>query len=99
MAHHDEPIFYVRYYYSLILWYSNDDHIKRFSALFEKMKTVFPEATDVYMVLHHLLNTLLDETRKQIEGSKLDNAVAGEKCFRLIFSVVKSYVREDKFKK
>ena len=99
MAYPDELIFYVRYYYSSsFLKYSNDDHIKRFSALFGKMKTAFPETTDVRMVMHHILDTLLGEARKQINDPKTDNAVAGEKCFRQIFSVVKSYVREDKFK-
>ena len=99
MAHPDELIFYVRYYYSSSFQrYSNDDHIKRFSALFGKMKTAFPETTDVRMVLHHILDTLLGEARKQINDPKTDSAVAREKCFRLIFSVVKSYVREDKFK-
>ncbi len=99
MAHPDELIFYVRYYYSFsYLTYSKEAHIKRFSTLFEKMKTAFPETMDVRMVLHHLLDTLLGEARKQINDTKTDNAVAGEKCFRLIFSVVKSYVREDKFK-
>ncbi len=97
MERPQELIFYVRYYYSSsFVKYSNADHIRRFSALFEKMKTAFPETVDVKMVMHHILDTLLGEARKQINDPKEDNGIAGAKSFQLIFSVVKSYVRQEK---
>ena len=47
-------------------------------------------------VLHHILDTLLGEAMKQIENPKVDNSIAGVLSFRLIFSVVKSYVKQTK---
>ncbi len=96
-AHPDELTFYIRYYYSSSFQkYSDAEHIKRFSALFGKMKTAFPETTDVRMVMHRILDAMLGEAREQVKDTKTDNAIAGEKCFRLIFSIVKSYVKEEK---
>ncbi len=90
MLHPNELTFYARYYYSYSFrTYSKATHIKRFTPLFGKMKTAFPEKTDVRIILHHILNTLLVESQRQISEQNTDNAIAGEKCFRLIFSVVK----------
>ena len=99
MARQSELLFYIRYYYSISFQkYSKEAHIRRFAPLFEKMKTAFTETADVRMVMHHILDTLLDEAQKQVSDSKTDNAIAGEKCFRLIFAVVRSYVKEEKLK-
>ncbi len=99
MAHPNELVFYASYYYS---WsfraYTKETHIKRFTPLFGKMKTAFPETTDVRIILHHILNTLLVESQRQMFDKNTDNTTAGEQCFNLIFSVVKNYVKEDKFK-
>ena len=93
-----ELTFYVHYYYSSsFARYSQEDHLNRYTELFEKMKTAFPDTVDVKLVMHHILNTLLAEARRQISRSDTDNGIAGEKCFRLIFSVVKSYVKQEKF--
>ena len=99
MARQSELLFYIRYYYSISFQkYSKEAHIRRFAPLFEKMKTAFPETADVRMVMHHILDTLLDEAQKQVSDASIDNAIAGEKCFRLIFAVVRSYVKEEKLK-
>lgn len=92
-----ELTFYMHYYYSSSFSkYSQKDHFKRYTELFEKMKTAFPDTVDVKLVMHHILNTLLCGARRQITDPTVDNAIAGEKCFRLIFSVVKSYVKQEK---
>ena len=97
MQHPEELTFYVRYYYSSSFQkYAYKEHMERYIGLFEKMKTAFPETVDVKMVMHHILDTLLGEARKQINDPKEDNGIAGAKSFQLIFSVVKSYVRQEK---
>ena len=60
------------------------------------MKTAFPKMTDVRTVMRHILDTLLGEAIKQINEPKADNSIAATVSFRLIFSVVKSYVKQDK---
>lgn len=97
MVHPNELIFYVRYYYSISFQkYAYTEHMARYKKLFEKMKTAFPDSVDVQKVMHHILDTLLGEAMKQIENPKVDNSIAGVLSFQLIFSVVKSYVKQNK---
>lgn len=97
MAHPDALVFYVRYYYSASFQkYASADHMERYRVLFEKMKTAFPKTTDVRAVMHHILDTLLREAMQQVNDPKEDSSIAATLVFRLIFSVVKSYVKQDK---
>lgn len=90
-------IFFVRYYYSSSFRkYAYAEHMKRYAVLIERMSTAFPESVDIRTVLHHILDTLLGEAIKQISDPNGSNDAAGERSFSLIFSVVKSYVRQDK---
>ena len=97
MAHPKDIIFYTRYYYSVSFQkYAYTEHMQRYVELFEKMKTAFPENTDVRLVLHHILDTLLGQATKQIETPIDDCDIAATKTFFLIFSVIKSYLRTDR---
>ena len=48
-------------------------------------------------VLHHILDTLLGEAMKQLDDPHGSNEEAAERSFALIFSVVRSYVKQEKF--
>ncbi len=97
MAHPDELTFYVRYYYSASFQrYASREHMERYRGLLEQMETAFPKTTDVRTVMHHIFDTLLGEAMKQINDPQKDSSVAAALSFRLIFSVVRSYVRQDK---
>lgn len=97
MAHPKYTAFFIHYYYSVSFQkYAYEEHIERYVGLFEKMKTAFPESTDVRLVLHHILDTLLREATKQISNPIDDSDIAATKTFFLIFSVIKSYVRTDR---
>lgn len=97
MAHPKDTTFFIHYYYSVSFQkYAYEEHIERYVGLFEKMKTAFPESTDVRLVLHHILDTLLREATKQISNPIDDSDIAATKTFFLIFSVIKSYVRTDR---
>lgn len=96
MKRPQELTFYVHYYYSSsFAKYSQVEHVKRYAGLFEKVKPAFPDTVDVDLVLHHIFNTLLGEAKRQISNPDTDNSSAGAKCFDLIFSVVKSYVKQE----
>ena len=97
ITHPENTAFFIHYYYSVSFTkYAYDEHIKRYVGLFEKMKTAFPESTDVRLVLHHILDTLLREATKQISNPTEDSDIAATKTFFLIFSVIKSYVRAER---
>lgn len=97
MAHPAAAVFYTCYYYSVSFQkYSRDEHMARYAELFGKMKTAFPQNTDVRLVLHHVLDTLLSEATKQVNKPTEDSDIAAAKTFFLIFSVIKSYVRSDR---
>lgn len=97
MENPDVLVFYVRYYYSASFQkYASKEHTQRYRVLIEKMQTAFPKTTDVRAVMRHILNTLLWESMQQINDPKEDNSIAATLSFRLIFSVVKSYVKQDK---
>ena len=90
-------IFYVRYYYSSSFQrYAYAAHMQRYAVLIEKMQTAFPENADVRTVLHHILDTLLGEAMKQLDDPHGSNEEAAERNFTLIFSVVRSYVKQEK---
>lgn len=96
--HRQEIVFYIRYYYSLSFQkYAYEDHIERYRDLLEKMRTAFPKTADVRLVMHHILDTLLGEAMKQTVDPKDDDNTAASKTFFLIFSVVKCYVKQEKF--
>lgn len=97
MARPRELTFYIRYYYFLSFQkYAYRDHMNRYAVLFDKMKTAFPDTVSARVVLHHILDTLLGEAMKQTVDPKEDGNTAAIRSFFLIFSVVKSYVNQDK---
>lgn len=56
----------------------------------------FPESTDVDSVMHHILDTLLGEAMKQLNNPRAGNDEIAERNFKLIFSVVKAYIKSEK---
>lgn len=84
----DRLLFYVRYYCSSSFKkYSYDTHRKRFAVLIEKMKPACRADVNAETVLHHLLDTLLDQARRQITDPQ-DAAQTAEDTFWLLFSVL-----------
>lgn len=89
MNRRQECIFYIRYYYSLLFQeLSYDEHMKRYEVLIEKTKYDCHPAADVRTVLHHILDTMLGQARKQITHPK-DPEAAKENAFWLVYSVLK----------
>lgn len=89
LAHPDWLIFYVRYYYSRSFQkYSYKEHMKRYEVLIEKMRPVCHPNADVTTVLHHILDTLLGQARKQILSPD-DTEQVTEDTFWLLYSVIK----------
>lgn len=89
MKNPERIMFYVRYYYSSAFTkYSYDDHMKRFDVLIERMKPACHPDANVSTVLHHILDTLLGQAKKQILHPQ-DEKQAESDTFWLLFSVIK----------
>lgn len=89
LAHPDWLIFYICYYYSSSFQkYAYHAHMERYEVLIERMRPACHPQADVKTVLHHLLDTLLGQARKQITHPQPPEA-AEENTFWLLFSVLK----------
>ena len=62
----------------------------------KKWRPPFPESTDVDSVMHHILDTLLGEAMKQLNNPRAGNDEIAERNFKLIFSVIRAYIKSEK---
>lgn len=90
----DECIAYVRYYYSpYFTKYSAETHKRRFKPLVDKFKDAFCEEADVWMILNHILNVMLDFAVKVHNDQMPKNDDYAEHVFRVIYQSVKQYFK------
>lgn len=93
----DECIAYVRYYYSpYFTRYSAESHKHRFMPLVDKFKDAFKDEADVWMILNHILNVMLDFAVKVHNGEMPDSDDYSEHVFRVIYRSVEQYFRKPK---
>lgn len=85
---------YVRYFYSpYFLNYSAEGHERRYQAVVKSFRPAFKEEADVWMILNHILNVMLDFAVKVHNGqmSSADNYV--EHVFRVVYRSVEQYFK------
>ncbi len=93
----DEIFMYVRYYYSpYFTKYSADEHKKRFAPLIEKFRPAFKDEADIWMILNHILNVILDFAVKVHNDQMPKEDNYAEHVFRVIYASVKQYFRNSK---
>lgn len=93
----DECIAYVRYYYSpYFTKYSVETHKRRFKPLVDKFRDAFKDEADVWMILNHILNVMLDFAVKVHNGEMPDSVNYSEHVFRVIYRSVEQYFRKPK---
>ncbi len=94
IGNRDEILMYVRYYYSpYFKKLSSEAHKLRYTAVVNKFKDAFKDEADVWMILNHILNVMLDFAVMvhNDEMPKKDNYT--EHVFRVIYASVKQYFR------
>lgn len=94
LANKDRCLAFVRYYYSPYMTkYSVESHRQRYVPLIEKISPAFKDEADVWMILNHILNVMLDFAVKVHNGqmSKEDNYT--EHVFRVIYRSVDQYFK------
>ena len=91
----DKCLTFIRYYYSpYFKQYSAESHNRRYKPLVEKFKDAFRDEANVWMLLNHILNVMLDFAVKVFDGAVPNNDDTAEHVFRLIYGSVKQYFRE-----
>lgn len=86
---------FVRYYYSpYFTKYSAESHKRRYAPVVEKFKDAFKDEADVWMILNHILNVMLDFAVKVHNGQMPKEDNYAEHVFLVIYASVKQYFRE-----
>ncbi len=97
LGNQNKCLAYIRYgYSSFFKKYSLEDHQQRFAPLVEKMAVFFYPEANVWMLLNHVLNVMLDFAIKVFNGEVPDNEDTAEHVFRLVFYSIKPYLLPEK---
>lgn len=85
---------YIRYYYSpYFAEYSAEAHKKRFIPLVSKFQDAFKDEANVWMLLNHILTTMLDFAVKVYDGQLPNNEDTAEHIFRVIYHAIRPYFK------
>lgn len=94
LGNKEKCLAFVRYYYSqYFARNSYEAHRERYKPLVERFSVAFTDEADVWMILNHILNVMLDFAVKvhNDQMKKEDDYV--EHVFRVIYASVKQYFR------
>ena len=95
LGNREHCLAYVRYYYSpYFTKYSADNHATRYKPFIEKIRHVFKEEADVWMILNHVLNVMLDFAVKVHNNQMPKEDDYAEHVFRVIYVSVKQYFKD-----
>ncbi len=94
LGNREKCLSYIRYYYSPYFnKYSVVNHRERYTPLVEKFTNAFKEEANVWMILNHILNVMLDFAVRVFEGDVPDNDDTAEHVFRLVYVSVQQYFK------
>ena len=95
VGNRDKCLTYVRYFYSP--YFANrsvPDHMRRFQILLVRFRPAFIDEADVWMILNHILNVMLDFAVKVHYGQMPQDDDYAEHVFRVLYAAVKQYFCE-----
>ncbi len=85
---------FLQYYYSpQFIKNSAQAHKKRYTPVVEKFREAFIDEADVWMILNHILNVMLDFAAKVHNGLMPNSDDYAEHVFRVIYRSVEQYFR------
>lgn len=97
LGNRDKCLTYVRYYYSTYFYkYSAEIHRTRFDPLVIKFQCAFKDDADVWMILNHILNVMLDFAVKVHNNQMSQEDNYAEHVFRVLYASVKQYFKNAK---
>lgn len=92
----DKCLAYVRYYYSpYFTKYSASEHKSRYAPLVEKFSDVFTDEANVWMLLNHVLNVMMDFAVKVFSEAVDNNDDTTEHLFRLLYCSILPYLKKE----
>ena len=87
---------FVRYYYSPYFQkHSASVHRQRYEPVVGKFKDAFIDEVDVWMILNHILNVMLDSAVKVHNDHSLKSDDYDEHIFRIVYQSVRQYFRKN----
>lgn len=96
LGNKEKCLAFVQYYYSLYFTkYSAERHKQRYAPLVEKFKDAFIDEADVWMILNHILNVMLDFAVKVHNDQMPKDDDYAEHVFRVIYQSVKQYFKKN----
>ncbi len=97
LANKEHCLAFVQYYYSpYFTKYSVESHKARYASVVEKLKDAFKDEADVWMILNHILNVMLDFAVKVHNGQMPSEDNYSEHVFLVIYRSVEQYFRKPK---
>ena len=95
LGNREKCLAFIRYYYSPYFQrYSAEEHKKRYLPLVDKFRDAFRDEANVWMILNHILTTMLDFAVKVYDGAVPDNDDTAEHVFRLIYCSIRQYFKK-----
>ena len=92
----DKCLTYMQYFYSpYFTRRSASDHMKRFLPLVARFKDAFKDEADVWMILNHILNVMLDFAVKVHNEQMPDSEIYAEHVFRVLYASIKQYFKKE----
>ena len=96
LGNKEKCLAFVRYYYSpYFSKYSADRHKQRYRSLVEKFSEAFIDEADVWMILNHILNVMLDFAVKVHNDHMSKEDSYSEHVFRVIYRSVEQYFKKE----
>lgn len=100
LGNKEKCLAYVRYYYSPYFGtYSVKTHRERFKGVLEKFKPVFIDEADVWMIMNHILNVMLDFAIKVHNNQMKNEDNYVEHIFRVTHRSVEQYCKKEEVNK
>jgi len=85
---------FIRYYYSpYFAKYSAEAHKERFMPLVAKFQDAFKDEANVWMLLNHILTTMLDFAVKVYDGQLPNDGDTEDHVFRVIYYAIYPYFK------
>ena len=99
LGNKEKCLAYVRYYYSPYFGtYSVEAHRERFKSVVEKFKPVFIDEANVWLIMNHILNVMLDFAIKVHNNQMPSNDNYAEHIFRVTYRSVEQYYKKEEVK-
>ncbi|MBO5014294.1 MAG: TetR/AcrR family transcriptional regulator [Bacteroidaceae bacterium] len=94
LGNRNKCLAFVRYYYSpYFKRYSYEAHKRRYAPLVEKFCDAFRDEADVWMILNHILNVMLDFAVKVHNDQMPNEDDYSEHVFRVIYASIRQYFK------